>query len=82
MANVIIKRSKRDEYLACSGWTVMEEEALVFPSSLQALDFCSRRRLQEVIIVIRFPDPRLNIELHPFASRTLRVQPEAAWQVA
>lgn len=78
MANVVIKHAKRSECLASRGWTHRPSEAIEFASSLQALDYCWQHRLREVVIVIQFRDPRFNIELHPFAERTVRFRLEGA----
>jgi hypothetical protein len=71
VANAIIKRAESDEYVALRGWSPLEREALVFQSSLAALDYCCQKRLTRAVIVLRFRQPRLNIELHPFAHLTV-----------
>ena len=82
VANVVIKRARSDEFLTVHGWAPVAREAMVFQSSLAALDYCCQKRLDHAVIVIRFREPRLNIELHPFAAKTFEAAGEAVWSSA
>lgn len=63
----IVQNCETGEYLTASGvWSADEREALGFPSSLQALDYCWRKKIGEAVLVLKFADPRFDIQLHPF----------------
>ena len=52
--------------MTADGWSANEPEALTFKTSLQALDYCCKRKMREAVLVLKFSDPRFDIELHPF----------------
>jgi len=43
-----------------------EKEALCFNGSIGAIQFCLANKFEDVIVLLRFGDPRYDIELRPF----------------
>ena len=68
MTKTIVKHRDTGHFLTAGGWSANEFEALAFKTSLQALDYCCRHKMREAILVLKFSDPRFDIELHPFES--------------
>src|SRR4051794_24009331 len=50
-------------------WVKDEKQARSFGSSLPAIDFCHQHKIKEVIIILKFSNPRFDIQLRPFASK-------------
>jgi hypothetical protein len=42
-------------------WTTDPEEALRFPNSIMAMEFCSRHRLRRAKVLLKFSDGRFDI---------------------
>ena len=55
-------------------WVKDEEKGRCFNGSLEAIDFCIEQKLGEVIVVLKFGDPRYDIQLRPFVSRHQKEQ--------
>jgi hypothetical protein len=68
VTKTIIKHRETGRYLTTKGWSANPAEALPFKTSLQALDFCCKKKMHEAVLVLKFSDPRFDIELHPFDS--------------
>ena len=66
MTKTIVKHRESGAFLTAHGWSANEVEALTFKTSLQALDYCCRHKMREAVLVLKFTDPRFDIELHPF----------------
>ena len=47
-------------------WTADEAKALVFESSLMALDYCVQNEIRDAEIAVRFEDRRFDVKLRPF----------------
>ena len=46
---------------SADAWTGDPEQALRFPSSITAMEFCSRYRLRQAKVLLKFSDPRFDI---------------------
>ena len=66
MTKTIVKHRENGAFLTANGWSANEVEALPFRTSLQALDYCCKHKMREAVLVLKFSDPRFDIELHPF----------------
>ena len=62
-------------YCFDGGWTADINEALSFPSSLEALDYCCRNGIRQVVLVLVFGDPRFNVYLHVFNESGMQSAP-------
>ena len=51
-----------------SGWTTKREEALDFGEVIRAVDYAFSHRLDDVRVVIKFEDSRLDFSLPPLRS--------------
>ena len=50
-------------------WVKDEKNARTFEGSLQAIDYCFENKIDVVIIVLKFGDPKYDIQLRPFVRK-------------
>lgn len=62
----LIQHQRTGFYRAKRGWTPQREKAIGFATSLQALDYCWKNHLRDVVLVLKFSDPKFDIQLQPF----------------
>jgi hypothetical protein len=66
---VVIQSTQTSEFLKPDKtWAPSASEAIYFPTSMRALDFCIRHKLKDIQLVLRFddgtPDAILPVEEH------------------
>jgi len=67
---VFIQHEETGHYFKDSGhWVKDEKNAQSFEGSLQAIDYCFENKIENVIIVLKFGDPKYDIELRPFVRK-------------
>ena len=70
---VLIQSEETGLYFREPGqWSQDERRARLFAGSLEAIDFCLKHKVDNVVIVLKFGDPRYDIHLRPFASKGRR----------
>ena len=79
---VLIQNPMTLSYLAGdSKWTRRSEEAVDFSESRKAAAFCFEHRLLDMQIVLKFPDPRYDVQMPAWAAvprQTAGVHPAPA----
>lgn len=70
---VYIQHTETGLYLrGTSDWVSDQNQARYFSGSIPAIDFCLSNRIDQALLLLRFGDPRYDIELRPFARHPLR----------
>lgn len=60
-SNITIQSRRDHQYLGAPGkWQANREQAVRFPSSLDAVKYCVRENLKNVQIVFSFDDPKFD----------------------
>jgi hypothetical protein len=76
---VLIQNEETGHYFRePGGWSEDERHARLFTGSLEAIDFCVKHKVENVLIVLKFGDPRYDIHLRPFAGKGRRKTQPAA----
>ena len=62
--NVLVKNCETHRFLRNDeDWTLEPCEAKVFPSSLEAVDFCLNHKIEKVELVLKAQDERYDVHL-------------------
>jgi hypothetical protein len=67
---VFIQNAETGLYFkAFKEWVKDENSARCFAGSLEAIDFCLENKIDDAVIVLKFGDPRYDIQLRPFVKK-------------